>query len=123
MNTRKCKICNETKNLETGFYKTGGSKKIYYRTQCISCFCKSNTKYRDKNLLYYENNFDLLPKDVKLSVVLLCLENHTLNYIAKTARCKYNTLWYGLKSNQIENFGIRYIRKNPNNIYGIAIKE
>jgi len=123
MNTRKCIVCNETKNLETDFYKIGDpKKKIYYRTKCKPCFCKLNAKYRDQNLLYYENNFDLLPEDVKLKIVLLCLENHNLNYISQTVRCKYNTIWYGLKSNEIENFAIRYVRLNPNNKYGIAVK-
>ena len=122
MATRKCIVCNQVKNLENDFYKIHGVKKIYYRTKCKPCFCKSNAKYRDRNLLYFVNNFDLLPEDVKLSVVLLCLKNHSLNYISQTVKCKYNTLYYGLKSNQIENFGIKYIRENPNNEYGIAVR-
>ncbi len=124
METRKCIVCNEVKNLKTDFYKMYSKKKnIYYRYKCKPCFCKSNSKYRDKDLLYFENDFDLLPEDVKLKIVLLCLENHNLNYISQTVKCKYNTIWYGLKSNQVEDFGIQYIRENPNNIYGIAVKD
>jgi len=110
------------KNLKTDFYKINGGKKIYYRLKCKLCFCIMNSKYRDKNLLYYENDFDELPHDVKLKVVLLCLENHRLKYIAEQVKCKYNILWFGIKSKQIENFAIKYVRENPNNEHGIAIK-
>ena len=122
MNSRKCNSCNKIKNLKTDFYKIQGEKKIYYRTKCKPCFCIWNSKYRDQNLLYYGNDFDDLPEDIKLQIVLLCLENHSIKYISEQVKCKYNTIWYGLKSNQIEDFAISYVNENPNNIYGIAVK-
>lgn len=121
---RKCNVCNEVKNLDKDFYKIRDIKKEYYRKKCKVCFCKNQfLKYRDKDLLYHDNNFDDLPKEIKLSVILLCLENHNLKYISKIIKCKYNTLYYAYKSKQLENFATNYARENPNNIYGIAIKE
>ena len=123
METRICKECKNEKNLKTDFYEIPIKKKIYYRRYCKPCYCLLNGKYRDKDLIYFENDFDELPYDVKLRVLLLCLENHSLKYIAQQVKCKYNTLWFGIKSKQIENFAVQYVRENPNNKYNIAIKE
>ncbi len=123
METRTCKECKKTKDLKNEFYKLHIKKKIYYRRFCKPCYCLLNSKYRDKNLIYYENDFDDLPYDVKLQVLLLCLENHSLKYIAQQVKCKYNTIWFGWKSNKIEKYAFQYVIENPNNKYGISIKE
>ena len=121
---RKCNNCNEVKNLKTDFYKINSVKKEYYRKQCKVCFCKNQfLKYGDKDLLYHDNNFDDLPREIKLKIISLCLDNRQLKYISKIVKCKYNTLYYAYRSKQLEIFATNYARENPNNIYGIGIKE
>tara|TARA_R110000772_G_scaffold252184_1_gene367437 strand:- start:738 stop:1166 length:429 start_codon:yes stop_codon:yes gene_type:complete len=123
---RKCKKCNFEGIADGYFYKTGYKKKnnkFGYQSICKKCYTKRNNENRDKELEHYENDFDNLPEDVKIKIVLLRLETTNIKYIAKTVKCKYNMLWYANRARQIEKFSKYYIRINPNNKYGLRMRE
>ena len=107
-NIRKCKKCNFEGEVSLYFYKTG--KVNSYRHTCKKCYSNENSKNRDKDLLYHENDFDDLPTEIKIKIFKLSLENSNIKKIARDVKCKYNMLWYAIKSKQVENFAKLYYR-------------
>jgi hypothetical protein len=112
---RKCKKCNEIKDLKNDFYKTGIKKtnrEFSYQYICKKCYCKRQRNNTDNDIKYFETDFDDLPTEIKLKIVQLSLENRNIKKIAKDTKCKYMTIWYAVKSKQIQKFNELYIRKH-----------
>ena len=112
---RKCKKCNIVKILQNDFYKTGNKKKngdLSYQYTCKNCYCKRQLDNADKNIKYYENDFDDLPTEIKIKLFKLSLENTNIKAIARDVKCKYNMLWYAIQSKQIQKFGDKFYREH-----------
>jgi len=107
-NIRKCKRCNFEGEISLYFYKTGRTNS--YRHICKKCFSKQSSENTDKDLLYFETDFDDLPTEIKIKIFKLSLENTNLKKIARDVKCKYNMLWYAIKAKQVENFAKLYYR-------------
>ena len=115
METRKCKVCKEIKNLENEFYKTGYTKKngdLSYQNICKKCFSKRNIDNRDKDIEHFENDFDYLPRDIKTKIALLSVDNTSIKEIATKSKCKYQMVWYAKKAKQIQKYYKRHILKS-----------
>ena len=111
---RKCKKCNEIKNLKNDFYKTGNKKKngdFSYQYTCKNCYCKRQRDNTDNDIKYFETDFEDLPKEIKLKIFHLTIEHKNIKEIARQSKCKYNMIWYAVKSKQIEKFAKLYYRK------------
>ena len=109
INIRKCKKCNFEGEVSIYFYKTGRLNS--YRHTCKKCYSERNSKNRDKDIKYYQNDFDDLPTEIKIQIVNLCSKYTNIKKIARDVKCKYNMLWYAYKAKQIENFAKLYYRK------------
>jgi len=105
-NIRKCKKCKFEGEVSIYFYKTG--KLNSYRHTCKKCYSERNSKNRDKDIEYYQNDFDELPKKIKIQIVSLYSKHKNIKKIARDVKCKYNMLWYAHRAKQIENFAIKY---------------
>jgi hypothetical protein len=108
INIRKCKKCNFEGQVNIYFYKTG--KGNSYRYICKKCYLKKQNDNTDNDIKYFETDFEDLPKEIKLKIFHLTIEHKNIKEIARQSKCKYNMIWYAVKSKQIEKFAKLYFR-------------
>lgn len=90
-NKKLCLMCNEVKNLESGFYRAG----VTYQKYCKPCHNANRKKYTIKYNYVKKNNpkgFAKLPEDIRKKILYDISVRINYKEIAKKYNLNYKTL-------------------------------
>jgi len=102
MEVKLCKLCNEVKDLETGYYKAGGS----YQKYCKPCHNKKRYEYKMTPSKYVKKlkGFSKLPAETQEKIIYDIYVKIQYKEIAKKYGIKYQTLLCWKRKGLIPNY-------------------